>query len=47
MAGANTASYASTPDGTRATYRRMAKSTAAWMASQARQSDRFWQADRS
>jgi Mg-chelatase subunit ChlD len=47
MAGQNTSAYASTPVGTRATYRRMARSTATWMASEASRSDRFWQADRS
>ncbi len=47
MAGQNTAAYQATAAGTRATYRRMARSTATWMASKASRSDRFWQADRS
>ena len=47
MAGANTSAYQATAAGTRATYRRMARSTAAWMTSQVRQSDHFWEADRS
>ena len=45
MAGQNTAAYVATAPGTGAAYRRMAESTATWMASQAKTSDHFWEAD--
>ena len=42
-----TPAYQATPAGTRVACRRMAESTATWMASQAKTSDHFWEADRS
>jgi len=42
MSGTNTATYHANARGTRATYRRMARNTAAWVTSQVPRSDRFW-----
>jgi len=51
MAGANAASYQASAAGTRGAYRRMARSTASWMAAQAAAPQPFWldddEADRS